>query len=274
VSSCTACTIGTRTSSWSAGWRTPGEAPAVARGVRRFPRPLSRPGRAGRRRPRHVELARHHGCRPACLPDRSSRRARPHGLSARQPCTATRCRRGGGGVGAGACAGRRPPWLGRCARPSGRRAEVRRAAATVRGGGRPLPRAATSGRHERRPIAGRVVHPARSASRPARRPRALLEFFPGVTGRMAAAGLPRVGGTYDEIDVLLFSNGVRSQGQAGPDVWRSLAQQARHRGRLLAVDERRFPPTSVRSAGTVQHCAGYPPRRGGWRWRLRRRWLT
>jgi hypothetical protein len=101
----------------------PGEAPAVARGVRRFPRPLSRPGRAGRRRPRPVELARHHGCRPACLPDRSSRRARPHGLSARQPCTATRCRRGGGGVGAGPCAGRRPPWLGRCARPSGRRAE-------------------------------------------------------------------------------------------------------------------------------------------------------
>jgi hypothetical protein len=66
-------------------------------------------------------------------------------------------------------------------------------------------------------------------------------FFPVSRAAWQLRDYLESAGPYDEIDVLLFSNGVRSQGQAGPDVWRSLAQQARRRGRLLAVDERRFP---------------------------------
>jgi hypothetical protein len=46
---------------------------------------------------------------------------------------------------------------------------------------------------------------------------------------------------YDNIDVLLFSHGVRSDGLAGVDEWRALARRARVRGRLLAVDADRWP---------------------------------
>jgi hypothetical protein len=51
--------------------------------------------------------------------------------------------------------------------------------------------------------------------------------------------LDRVG--YDDIDVLLFNHGARSQGLADADTWQALASRARRRGRLLAVDPATFP---------------------------------
>lgn len=46
---------------------------------------------------------------------------------------------------------------------------------------------------------------------------------------------------YDDIDVTLFSHGVRSAGLADADTWRDLAARARRRGRLLAVRPGRYP---------------------------------
>jgi hypothetical protein len=47
--------------------------------------------------------------------------------------------------------------------------------------------------------------------------------------------------TYDDVDVLLFSHGVESRGLADARTWQRIAEQARHRGRLLGVDPRTFP---------------------------------
>ncbi|MGA8113026.1 MAG: hypothetical protein WCA46_05135 [Actinocatenispora sp.] len=46
---------------------------------------------------------------------------------------------------------------------------------------------------------------------------------------------------YDDIDILLFSHGVRSAGFADTDRWRALASRAKRRGRLLAVRADRYP---------------------------------
>jgi hypothetical protein len=54
---------------------------------------------------------------------------------------------------------------------------------------------------------------------------------------------------YDDIDVLLFSHGVRSRGLADAGVWQGLADRAGRRGRLLGTDPSAFPadfPTFVR----------------------------
>jgi hypothetical protein len=47
--------------------------------------------------------------------------------------------------------------------------------------------------------------------------------------------------SYDDVDVLLFSHGVESRGLADAQTWQRIAEQARHRGRLLGVDPRTFP---------------------------------
>jgi hypothetical protein len=47
--------------------------------------------------------------------------------------------------------------------------------------------------------------------------------------------------SYDEVDVLLFSHGVRSRGLADARSWQRVADGARRRGRLLGVDARAFP---------------------------------
>jgi hypothetical protein len=62
--------------------------------------------------------------------------------------------------------------------------------------------------------------------------------------RSSAAALGRyldAADPYDDIDVLLFSHGVRSAGLADAASWQRLADRARHRGRLLAVNPRRYP---------------------------------
>lgn len=46
---------------------------------------------------------------------------------------------------------------------------------------------------------------------------------------------------YDEIGILLFSNGVASRGQVDARSWEALAERARRRGRLLGVDPGAFP---------------------------------
>jgi hypothetical protein len=46
---------------------------------------------------------------------------------------------------------------------------------------------------------------------------------------------------YDEVDILLFSNGVPSRGQVDAPSWERLAQRARRRGGLLGVDADAFP---------------------------------
>jgi hypothetical protein len=47
--------------------------------------------------------------------------------------------------------------------------------------------------------------------------------------------------TYDDIDVMLFSHGVRSRGLADARTWQQLADRARRRGRMLGTDESDFP---------------------------------
>jgi hypothetical protein len=53
------------------------------------------------------------------------------------------------------------------------------------------------------------------------------------------------GHTFDEIDIMLFSHGTRSRGLAEVDSWEQLANRARRRGRLLAVDRSAFPADFV-----------------------------
>ena len=47
--------------------------------------------------------------------------------------------------------------------------------------------------------------------------------------------------SYDDVDILLFNNGVPSRGQVDARSWERLAQRARRRGRLLGVDADAFP---------------------------------
>lgn len=47
--------------------------------------------------------------------------------------------------------------------------------------------------------------------------------------------------SYEEIDVLLFSNGVPSRGQVDAAHWEQLARRAQRRGRLLGVNPTAFP---------------------------------
>lgn len=49
------------------------------------------------------------------------------------------------------------------------------------------------------------------------------------------------GADFDDVDVLLFSHGVRSQGLADARTWQRVADRARRRGRLLGVDADAFP---------------------------------
>lgn len=46
---------------------------------------------------------------------------------------------------------------------------------------------------------------------------------------------------YDDIDILLFSHGVRSRGLADAKTWERLARRAQRGGRLLGVNPRTFP---------------------------------
>jgi hypothetical protein len=46
---------------------------------------------------------------------------------------------------------------------------------------------------------------------------------------------------YDDIDIMLFSHGVRSRGLADARAWQRLADRASHRGRLLGTDPSSFP---------------------------------
>jgi hypothetical protein len=67
---------------------------------------------------------------------------------------------------------------------------------------------------------------------------------------------------YDDIDILLFSHGVRSAGLAGADTWQRLADRARHRGRLLAVNPRRYPAdfaSLARFVPTLRRLPAAPP---------------
>jgi hypothetical protein len=65
-------------------------------------------------------------------------------------------------------------------------------------------------------------------------------FFPV---RSAAADLAAHLDTtaYDDIDIMLFSHGVHSQGLADAHAWQQLADRARHHGRLLGTDPSAFP---------------------------------
>jgi len=47
--------------------------------------------------------------------------------------------------------------------------------------------------------------------------------------------------TYDDVDVMLFSHGVRSRGLADARTWQQLADRARRRGRMLGTDPSAFP---------------------------------
>jgi hypothetical protein len=65
-------------------------------------------------------------------------------------------------------------------------------------------------------------------------------FFPVLPAAADLAEyLDRV--TYDQIDITLFSHGVRSRGLADVRTWQQLAARARRQGRLLGVDTSAFP---------------------------------
>lgn len=79
-------------------------------------------------------------------------------------------------------------------------------------------------------------------------------FFPVQSAAQAlAAYLDRA--AYDDIDVLLFSHGVRSRGLADAQTWERLAGRARRRGGLLGVDRSAFPadfPVFARYASALR----------------------
>lgn len=61
--------------------------------------------------------------------------------------------------------------------------------------------------------------------------------------------------SYDDIDVMLFSHGVKSRGLAEAQTWQRLAAHARHRGRLLGTDPSSFPadfPVFVRYTSALK----------------------
>jgi hypothetical protein len=69
------------------------------------------------------------------------------------------------------------------------------------------------------------------------------------------------GHSFDEVDVMLFSHGSRSRGLADAGRWERLAQRARRRGRLLAVDRSAFPAdflTFVRYARSLRRLPRAP----------------
>jgi hypothetical protein len=66
-------------------------------------------------------------------------------------------------------------------------------------------------------------------------------FFPVRSAAAALEDYLRRAEPYDEIDIMLFSHGVRSEGLADVGTWRRLAGLARRRGDLLGVDARSFP---------------------------------
>lgn len=47
--------------------------------------------------------------------------------------------------------------------------------------------------------------------------------------------------SFDEMHLMLFSNGIQGIGMAPIERWRSILQQARHKGRFIGVDEAEFP---------------------------------
>jgi hypothetical protein len=65
-------------------------------------------------------------------------------------------------------------------------------------------------------------------------------FFPV---RSAAADLAAYldSASYDDVDIMLFSHGVRSRGLADAHTWQRLADRAQRRGRLLGTDPSAFP---------------------------------
>ncbi|CCG02848.1 hypothetical protein [Blastococcus saxobsidens] len=90
-------------------------------------------------------------------------------------------------------------------------------------------------------------------------------FFPV---RSAAADLAEYldRATYEDVDILLFSNGVPSRGQVDARSWEALAGRAQRRGRLLGVDADAFPAdftafvrytSALRSLPTA--AASWPP---------------
>jgi hypothetical protein len=71
--------------------------------------------------------------------------------------------------------------------------------------------------------------------------------------------------SYDDIDIMLFSHGVRSRGLADAQTWQQLADRARRRGRLLGVDPSAFPadfPTFVRYSRAL---GSLPPAAHAWK---------
>jgi hypothetical protein len=69
---------------------------------------------------------------------------------------------------------------------------------------------------------------------------------------------------YRSVDVLLFQHGVMSPGVARPDEWLAVARRHGARGRLLALDARRFPH-DVASLGRYDRAlAGLPQATRPW----------
>jgi hypothetical protein len=86
-------------------------------------------------------------------------------------------------------------------------------------------------------------------------------FFPV---QSAAADLEAYLGTaaYDEIDIMLFSHGVRSRGLADAQTWQNLADRAGGRGRLLGVDAEQFPADFTAFARYTRALRTLPAARG------------
>lgn len=72
----------------------------------------------------------------------------------------------------------------------------------------------------------------------------LVPFWTVFNDRMSAEHLNNYLDTakpYDEIYMILFSNGLRSLGQASIDEWRSILNRARERGQFIGVNEQTYP---------------------------------
>lgn len=69
---------------------------------------------------------------------------------------------------------------------------------------------------------------------------------------------------YDEIGVMLFSHGTRSQGLADTATWQDLAGRARSRGRLLGVDPNAFPADFTTFAAYAKALRSLPDATSPW----------
>jgi hypothetical protein len=89
-------------------------------------------------------------------------------------------------------------------------------------------------------------------------------FFSVQPALRALASHLEASDAYRAVDVLLFQHGVRSEGIATPEEWLDVVRRSGARGRLLALDARRFPH-DIASLGRYGNALSrLPPARRAW----------